>query len=202
MVHVLDAVLLPTRTIQQVQPFSVAIDKGSVEASPSTTSGSSGGSGGSGSSSTGLAGGNSSGGGGSNSSSDQTSPAAAAASLEAAWRSPAQDTPAAAGPGGCYRSIAAAIDASPQLTIDKTIAFLAGWDLSHPGLNVTLFLPSGLCMWSGRCRVMLALSVRSLLLLPPPTGRRVGKRCTAAAMYSCLRLPASRYNLCPPTQPS
>ncbi|PRW32690.1 General transcription factor 3C polypeptide 5 [Chlorella sorokiniana] len=146
-VHVLDAVLLPTRTIQEVMPFNVAIDKGSIA---STFGGGSGGS-----ALAGLAGssGGSSGGGSASSGSTPASPAAAAAaSLEAASQSSAQGAPtpvpapaapaAGAGQGACYRSIAAAIDASPQLTIDKAIAFLAGWDFSHPGLNVTLFLPS------------------------------------------------------------
>lgn len=141
-VHVLDAVLLPTRTIQQVVPSNVAVDRGS--AASNTIGGGGGSSGGP------LAGLTGSGGSGSSSTASPTSPSAAAGSFEAATRSSPQQAAsappaaqAAASQRGCVRSIAAAIDASPQLTIDKTIAFLAGWDFSHPGLNVTLFLPSG-----------------------------------------------------------
>ena len=148
-VHVLDSVLLPTHTIQQVVPFNVAVDKGSALASTTFSSGSGGSSGGP------LAGLTGSGGSGSSSTASPTSPSAAAASLEAASRSSPQQAasapptaPTAAGQSGCFRSIAAAIDASAQLAIDKTIAFLAGWDFSHPGLNVTLFLPSG---WLRSC---------------------------------------------------
>ena len=114
----IDGVLLPTRTVQEVLPFVLAEDKGAFSAPPA-------------------------GSGGSNHSSASPLPAPLAASLEAAAAAAPPAT--AASPGGCYRSIAAALDASPQLTIDKAVAFLAGWDFSHPGLNVTLFLPSGQC---------------------------------------------------------
>ncbi|KAL4855756.1 Embryogenesis-associated protein B8 [Chlorella vulgaris] len=86
-VHVVDAVLMPTRSLQQVLPYNQAVS-----------------------------------------------------GLQAAGTVQPVGSPPSAEPGqpACYPSIAAAVNANPQLSIFKTVLGLSGWDLSNPGLNITL----------------------------------------------------------------
>ncbi|KAI3423986.1 hypothetical protein D9Q98_009819 [Chlorella vulgaris] len=87
-VHVVDAVLMPTRSLQQVLPYNQAVG-----------------------------------------------------GLQAAGIGQPIGPPPSAEPGqpACYPSIAAAVNANPQLSIFKTVLGLSGWDLSNPGLSITLF---------------------------------------------------------------
>ncbi|KAL4421230.1 hypothetical protein ABPG75_010521 [Micractinium tetrahymenae] len=82
--HVVDAVLLPARSIQNVLPYDQAV--GGLQASPP---------------------------------------------LLAPGQPP--------GPPGCVPSLAEAMASTPQLSIARTTLGLTSWNLTNPGLNVTMF---------------------------------------------------------------